>query len=93
MTDDALFDTAEAARRLGVSAAWMQEHRAEVPYIRVGRRYRYSQHLLDRYAARHTVDPLAPSARSRRRPACPHPHSGAPHQTSQSGAPHRQTGA
>lgn len=63
--DDPLFDQAEAARRLGKSPRWMLDHRHEIPYVRVGRSRLYSQDLLERYIARQTVDPLAPSARGR----------------------------
>jgi len=69
--DDApepLFDSKEAARRLGVTVTWMRDHRHEVPHIKVGRLVRYSQANLDRYVELNTHDPnlLRRSARSRR---------------------------
>ena len=63
--DEALFDQTEAARRLGKSARWMLDHRHEIPFVKVGRSRKYTQDLLDRYIARQTVDPYAPSARGR----------------------------
>lgn len=59
-----LFDQAEAARRLGTSVRWILDHRHEIPYVRIGRSRMYTQELLDRFIARQTVDPYAPSARS-----------------------------
>ena len=64
---DALLDRAEAARQLGVTESWLEAHRDEVPYIRVGRARKYTVALLERYVAKQTVDPLAPSARSKAR--------------------------
>lgn len=65
MDDDILFDQVEAARRLGKTPRWMLEHRHEIPFVRVGRSRKYTQNLLDVYIARQTVDPYAPSKRSR----------------------------
>jgi hypothetical protein len=61
-----MFDRAEAARRLGVTEAWLKTHRDEVPYIQVGRHRRYDQACIDAYINAQRRDPFARSARSRR---------------------------
>lgn len=67
-TPTALFDTKEAARRLGVTVTWLRDHRRDVPHVKVGRLVRYTQAHLDRYIELNTHDPnlLRRSARSRR---------------------------
>ncbi|WP_432206281.1 helix-turn-helix domain-containing protein [Cellulosimicrobium cellulans] len=64
-----LFDTKEAARRLGVTVTWLRDHRDDVPHVRVGRLVRYSQAHLDRYVELNTHDPalLRRSPRSRKK--------------------------
>lgn len=61
------FDRSEAARRLGVTPAWLRAHLDEIPYIRMGRFRRYRQADLDAYLARKAVDPdpLGRSSRSK----------------------------
>ncbi len=68
-TNTFAFDTAEAARRLGVTPTWLRDNRDQVPYIRVGRLVRYTQAHLDRYIELNTVDPalLRRSTRSRKK--------------------------
>lgn len=70
--DDApepLFDTKEAARRLGVTVTWLRDNRDEVPHVKVGHLVRYTQSGLDRYIRQNTVDYplLVAEERERRR--------------------------
>jgi predicted DNA-binding transcriptional regulator AlpA len=62
-----LFTTAEAARYLGYSTAWLELRRAAgdgPKHVRLGAGYRYRQCDLDEWIASRIVDPSAKSAKS-----------------------------